>query len=280
MRYTNKVIGSWFNHGVRNGRYGKSMDLNGKTVNEVPSINGNDYDSFEEAMLAGMAAAQDGDGIAAVGINLGKLTESFWNDEAREQLGEMETPLSKNPDFWERIAGFIIEAEAVAAEKEIKKDSTIATRISNMRQLLTEGNDWFDKREEEYNAGLKPPMCPVTYNLELYAFDSVIDSIGTIAAGAMQRGDILAAVNGAAIAETLLKIRGTMVDKAPDNVRELPEFQFGEIHSIVSAALPDQFHCAVFENTDHLSRQLEISGERVAKALGIDTNEFPVKRFI
>lgn len=250
-----------------------------RTVNSVPNVKASDFGSFDEAMNAAMDAAMGADGIAAVGFNLGELPESFWNDEAdaqREELGGIGGDVL-HPDFSEQVAAFIDHAQSLPNAANAKAE------LEELSERLAFLNAWGEERSAKIQNAtreeLEASACPVVYQLEIYALDSVCRLLAGLGLEAMKHGDIMRGISAATTVEQLNVIRTTMIRNAPKHVTEMKEIGFSQIHDILSAGLTDEYRCEVFNETFDAEARIVTLYNRVSRKLDIDKEEFPVELY-
>lgn len=247
-----------------------------RTVKSVPTIKGSDYPTFEGAMNAAMEAAEGADGIAAVGFSLGELPESFWDDEAKNQREEIGEDIS-HPDFSEQVAAFIDHAQSLPNAANAKAE------LEELSERLAFLNAWGEERSAKIQNAtrdeLEASACPVAYQLEIYALDSVSRLLAGLGLEAMKHGDIMRGITAATTVEQLNAIRASMIHNAPKHIKEMKELGFSQIHDILSAGLSDEYRCEVFNETYDAETRIVTLYNRVSRKLDINKEEFPVELY-
>ncbi len=248
-----------------------------RTVKSVPTIKGSDYPTFEGAMNAAMEAAEGADGIAAVGFSLGELPESFWDDEAKNQKEELGSDDTRPTHLYEAVSQFL----EIAREKA--RNPIDFEEIAQLEQLNEDNENWLIERGKAIDTMTdqekRDSSCIVAYQLELFCIAQVERSFAYLGIKALEEFNVRAmlAINEAL--GLLSSMKETLTENAPDQLKVETAFNYGFVHDVLSAALPESKHCDSFINTFDRETRIETLYNRLSRRLEVNQEEFPLNRY-
>lgn len=244
----------------------------------IPTLKFSDYNTFSEDMNAALDAADSANGIAAIGISLnelGELSESFWEEEAKEQLEDM-NEVQERASFLDQVEAFISHARTADTSNIVTDDITVMeTQLAYLREWEENRKKFVENATPEDIANF---ACPVAYQLELYSLRSVIILLSKMGLESLRQGAIDKSMTLLEMTENLTSIEEGIRELGPPRLVEMKPLTFDQIHDALSIRF-SEYACDVFSDTYDAETRIETLYNRVCRRLGIDKEEYPIERY-